>query len=125
MVKSAFSMIIVSLIIVFASVYESNYVAEQFIDFDRSLEVLYLKIDDESATKDDVYAVQSGWINKKQRLHVFIPHNEIKEIDLWLAEAVTLVEDKKWQDALSKIEVLRELAEQIPKTFAVSLDNIL
>ena len=32
--------------------------------------------------------------------------------------------DEKWTDALSKIEVLKELSEQIPKTFAISLENI-
>ena len=46
-------------------------------------------------------------------------------MDLWLAEAVTLVRDKEWKDAISKIEVLKELSEQIPMTFRISLENIL
>jgi hypothetical protein len=58
-------------------------------------------------------------------LHVFIPHTEIKEVDLWLSESVTLVQNKKWEDALSKVEVLRELAEQIPKTFTLKIENVL
>ena len=49
---------------------------------------------------------------KKKVLHIFIPHNEIKEIDLWLSESATLVRDKEWKDAISKIEVLIELSEQ-------------
>ena len=88
------------------------------------METLYEKVDDKTAVEDDVYAVQKNWLDKKRYLHIFIPHNEIKEIDLWLAESVKLVRDEKWEDALSKIEVLRELAEQIPKTFAVTLENI-
>ena len=46
-------------------------------------------------------------------------------MDLWLSEAVTLVEDEEWADAISKVEVLRELTEQIPKTFTVRIENIL
>ena len=33
--------------------------------------------------------------------------------------------DEGWNDAISKIEVLKELAEQIPKTFLVRWENIL
>ena len=124
MVKSVISIIIVSVMFVIGTIYETNFVNRQFKEFDSLLETLYEKVDDHTAVEDDVYAVQKNWLDKKRYLHIFIPHNEIKEIDLWLAESVKLVRDEKWEDALSKIEVLRELAEQIPKTFAVTLENI-
>ena len=63
------------------------------------------------------------WVKKS--LHFFIPHNDIKEFDLWLSESSTLVRDKKWEDAISKIEVLIELTEQIPRSFILALENIL
>ena len=69
--------------------------------------------------------MQKNWLEKKKALHIFIPHNDIKEVDLWLAESATLVRDEKWDDAISKIEVLKELSEQIPKTFTLSWENIL
>ena len=105
--------------------YENNFIKSKFEDFNSVLTVLYDKIDNETATQDDVYAVQKNWLSKKKVLHTFIPHNEIKEIDLWLSESATLVRDKEWKDAISKIEVLIELSEQIPKTFMLSLENIL
>ncbi len=125
MVKTIISMIVVSIIFFAGAIYESNFVKRQFSEFSCVLEVLYQKVDDEVATQEDVYAVQDNWLNKKRFLHAFIPHNEIKEIDLWVAEAVTLVRDKEWSDAISKIEVLKELSEQIPKTFALSWENVL
>ncbi len=125
MVKSFVSMLVVSLIIFFSALGETYFIKKQFSDFNGVLEVLYSKIDDETAVQEDVYAVQDNWINRKRFLHVFIPHNEIKEIDLWLAESATLVRDKEWNDAISKLEVLIELCEQIPKTFIVSFDNVL
>ena len=125
MVKSLISVAVVFVIILSLALFEGFYVNRQFGEFHTSLEILYDKIEEETAVQNDVYSVQSSWINKKKSLHVFIPHNEIKEIEMWLSESATLVRDKEWNDAISKVEVLLELCEQIPKSFKVSLDNIL
>lgn len=125
MVKTLISMLIVAIILIAGALYENDFVNRQFIEMHDVLDVLYEKVDDQTATQDDVYAVQKNWIEKKKVLHIFIPHNEIKEIDLWLSESVTLVRDKEWNDAISKIEVLKELTEQIPKTFKLSWENLL
>ncbi|MBQ9734908.1 MAG: DUF4363 family protein [Clostridia bacterium] len=125
MVRTIISMICVAVILLAAALYEADFVKRQFDEFHEVLEILYEKVDQETATQDDVYAVQNNWIEKKKVLHIFIPHNDIKEVDLWLSESATLVRDKEWKDAISKIEVLKELSEQIPKTFTLSLENIL
>lgn len=125
MVKTIITIICSALIIAGSAIYESNFVARQFNEFHAVLSVLYDKVDGETATQDDVYAVQKNWIEKKHVLHIFIPHSEIKEVDLWLSEAATLVRDKEWHDAISKIEVLKELSEQIPMSFKITLENIL
>ena len=125
MVKTIISIIMVGIILTAGSIYEHTFVNKQFEEFNQLLSVLYEKIDSQTAVCDDVLAVQKSWLEKKKSLHVFIPHNDIKEVDLWLSEAVTLVRDKEWKDAISKIEVLIELSEQIPKTFNLSFENIL
>lgn len=125
MVKSLVSMLCALAVLIAGSIYETRFVEKQFAEFDVVLDELYEKVDSEQAVKDDVLAVQKNWLDKKKVLHIFIPHNDIKEIDLWLSEAVTLVRDKEWKDAISKIEVLKELSEQIPKTFKVSFENVL
>lgn len=125
MVKTFISIIVLSCLLLVGSIYENHFVNTKFNDFHQVLSVLYEKIDEQTATQDDVYAVQKNWLNKKKSLHIFIPHNDIKEVDLWLSESATLVRDKEWNDAISKIEVLLELSEQIPKTFVLSLENIL
>lgn len=125
MVRTIISIIVLSCVLLVGSIYENYFVNSKFNDFHQVLTVLYQKIDEQTATQDDVYAVQKNWLDKKKSLHVFIPHNDIKEVDLWLSESATLVRDKEWQDAISKIEVLIELSEQIPKTFKLSFENIL
>ncbi len=125
MVKTIISIIVLSCVLLVGSIYENYFVNSKFNDFHQVLTVLYQKIDEQTATQDDVYAVQKNWLDKKKSLHVFIPHNDIKEVDLWLSESATLVRDKEWQDAITKIEVIIELSEQIPKTFRLSFENIL
>ena len=117
-------MLVISVMLLVGAYFESNFINKQFDEFHDVLSVLYVKVDEETAVMDDVYAVQNNWLDKKKWLHAFIPHNEIKEIDLWLSESATLVRDKEWSDAISKIEVLKELCEQIPKTFRISWENI-
>ena len=125
MVKTLVSILVVASLLFIGTIYENDFVKRQFNEINQVLIILYDKVDNNTATQDDVYAVQKNWIEKKKVLHIFIPHNDIKEIDLWLSESATLVRDKEWKDAISKIEVLIELTEQIPKTFMLSWENIL
>lgn len=124
MLKSLYTMLAVLVIIMGAIFWENKFINTEFNEFGQVLEILYDKTDKQIATQEDVFAVQKNWLNRKKYLHMFIPHTEIKEMDLWISEAITLVRDKEWQDAISKIEVLRELTEQIPKNFSITLENI-
>ena len=124
MVKTLVSMLCVGVLLFAGSIFEMKFIGRQFDEFHQVVCELYDKVDEQTALEDDVYATQENWLNKKKYLHAFIPHNEIKEIDLWLSESATLVRDEKWEDALSKIEVIKELCEQLPKTFKVSLANV-
>lgn len=125
MVKTVTVTIVVTLLLVAGAIYETNFVQRQFNEFNTVISELYEKTDDHTAVEDDALAAQKNWEDKKRWLHAFIPHNEIKEVDLWLAEVITLIRDKEWSDAISKLEVLKELSEQIPKNFLISIENVL
>ena len=118
-------MIIVAVFLLVGAFLGDNYVHNQFIDFNDSATILYQKVQEETATADDVYVVREIWHKKKKTLHAFISHTEIKELDMWISECATLVNDKEWQDAISKVEVICELARQIPRGFSFSIENIL
>ena len=124
MVKTIISTILAFLLLLAGAILEKQFITREFDEFEVALTSLYQKAEEEIAVKEDVYAVQANWLSKKKKLHAVIPHTEIKEVDLWLSEAVMLVRDKEWTDALSKIEVLLELCEQIPQTFSLSFQNI-
>lgn len=125
MVKTFISIIVVSLLLGVGIFFEERYTQNKFLEFRQTLDVLYEKVDGKTAVEDDAYAVQRYWLERKKYIHFFIPHTEIKEFDLWLAESIKLIREEKWEDALSKIEVLRELAEQVPQVFTLTWENVL
>ncbi len=125
MVKSVISVIVATALIAFGAIWENVKLNNAFNELIVCIDEINLKLEDGTASKDDILSLQSLWIKKKEGLHVYIPHTEIKEIDLWIAEATTYVVYGKNDEALAKLEVVKELCEQIPKTFSVRLENLL
>lgn len=100
------------------------YLDRQFDEFQDALQTLYRKVEDETANREDGYAVKEMWTEKKSKLHVFLPHNDISYIDYWLNEACGLIYCGEYDLALGKIEVLREIAENLPGGYTLKLENI-
>ncbi len=100
------------------------YMHKQFDEFHDALGTLYKKVEDETANREDGYAVKKMWADKKSKLHVFIPHNDISYIDYWLSEACGLIYTKQYDLALGKIEVLQEITKNLPDAYTIKLENI-
>ena len=124
MVKAILSILLSLLLTVGAAVFEGWYVKKTFDDFSAQLETLYEKIEEESATRGDAEAVRLSWNDKKNSLHVWIPHNDISYIDYWLSEGLSLTETGNYDDARGKIEVLLEICRNIPASYSFSFENI-
>lgn len=100
------------------------YIGGQLENFHAALETLYDKIETKTATREDGYAVREMWADKKSKLHIFIPHNDISYIDYWLSEACALVYTGQYDLALGKVEVLLEITKNLPDAYSVKLENI-
>lgn len=100
------------------------YQRRQFGDFYSALDSLYDKVEEKTANREDAYAVKEMWRDKKTKLHLFIPHNDISYVDYWLNEACALIYNKEYDLALGKIEVLKEIAKNTPDAYGISLENI-
>ena len=100
------------------------YLGKQFDDFHDALDTLYRKVENETASREDGYAVREMWADKKSKLYIFIPHNDISYIDYWLSEACGLIYRKDYDLALGKIEVLQEITKNLPGGYSLKLENI-
>ena len=112
MVKSIVTVLVTLSILIAGAAFEQTYIHREFGDFAAVVETLDEKVTTQTATEEDALAVQKNWLTHKEHMHVFIPHTEIKEIDLWLSETVSYVKSQNWEEARAKIEVLAELVEQ-------------
>ena len=124
MVKSIISIVIALALLISGAFIEQHLVKHEFGLFQDILTEMYEKIEKEECNKEDALSVQKWWVKKKESLHIYIPHNDIREIDYWLAETVSLVYTNDFDDALSKVEVLIEICEHIPDTYNLRLENI-
>ncbi|MDE6598251.1 MAG: DUF4363 family protein [Clostridia bacterium] len=113
---------IVASIILFVCV--DIYLNKQFDEFGAAIDTLYRKVEANSASREDGYAVKEMWKEKKSKLHVLIPHNDISYVDYWLSEACGLIYNGEYDLALGKIEVLKEIVENLPGGYAFKFENI-
>ena len=68
--------------------------------------------------------VKTLWNNEKKSLHILIPHADIAYIDYWLGEATGCIAVGDFAEALTKLEVLTVICEQLPQQYSVSIENI-
>ena len=125
MVKTILSILISILILILAGIGEQIYLRKTFDNLHEDFTLAYMKIKDEKATPDDANAIRTRWIAQKKKLHFFISHNDIKEMDLWLSETVAYLKLGDIEEAVSKLEVAIHLTEQIPINYFIRFENIL
>ncbi len=124
MKRSVFTAIIAILLLCCCAFLENKNVNDAFNVFYDFLEQTEIKIKRETITTEDARVLKDFWLEKKKILHIWIPHADIKEIDLWLGETLAFTENENYEEALTKIKVLKILAKQIPSTFSLRIENI-
>lgn len=124
MVKSIVYTLTAILLCIAAFIGVECYLNGQFNEFYGAVDSLYRKTEDGEANREDAYAVKSLWTEKKARLQLFIPHNDISYVDYWLNETCGLIYTGNLDLALGKLEVLKELSKTLPGAYDVRLENI-
>lgn len=124
MVKSVITVIVSALILAGAAIYEQIYVDSAF---DRLLEqalIMQEKEINKTATPADAENVRNCWIKEKEKMHAFISHNDIKELDMWLSEGIAFTKSGKYEEAYTKYVVIADLCKSIPKGYLIRFENV-
>lgn len=125
MVKTLTSIFVSLALIAGISYYETWKVRSVFRDFREILFSLKDKTESRTANYPDGEAVRSFWNEKKRSLHIWVSHTSIENVDYQLNEALGYLYEKKFDDALPKIEVLIEITNRIPLIYSVRPENVL
>ena len=124
MSKTILSIIIATAIFIGGGIAEQLIVCKTFGSLKEELSTAYFRLEKSEATVEEMEDLQEKWLNMKKKLHSFISHNDIKEFDLWISEALAYVKLGNYEDAREKIEVAIELAEQVPNSYLIRPENI-
>lgn len=124
MVKSLISIFIALFLLLGAAFFENQFTKNQFEAFQNELQTLYEKTESETATLEDAQAIFHAWESRKNKLHVWIPHNDITRIDDYFSEAIQFIDNKNYSLALAKLQILLVMCENLPSTYRLSLANI-
>lgn len=124
MVKTLLSVFMTLALLVAAGIGEHFFVVSRFEKFGAAVGALYDKTLEERASRADADAVKTLWESEKKSLHILIPHADIAYIDYWLGEATGCIVTGNFEEALSKLEVLSVICQQLPQQYTVSFENI-
>lgn len=105
-------------------IFTQVYVNSQFDALYVAADSLHEKVEEGNAGESDAKSVMMLWEEKKTRLHIFIPHNDIGQIDNFLSEAAGHIRDSEFGLALAKLEVVKHLAKSLPGSYSVTLENV-
>ena len=125
MVKNVVSTIIAAALIIAGGIAENVFIEKTFSELTETYTQIQTRIKDGVCTEEEMIKAQETWFKHKERLHVFIPHTEIKEVDLWVAECVAYVADKNYEEAAAKTVVILSLLNRIPQTFSIRTGYLL
>lgn len=124
MVKSVITVIVSALILAGAAIYEQIYVNSAFARLFEQALIMQEKEINKTATPADAENVRNCWIKEKEKMHAFIPHNDIKELDMWLSEGIAFTKSGKYEEAYTKYVVIADLCKSIPKGYLIRFENV-
>lgn len=124
MVKSVITVIVSALILAGAAIYEQIYVNSAFARLFEQALIMQEKEINKTATPADAENVRNCWIKEKEKMHAFISHNDIKELDMWLSEGIAFTKSGKYEEAYTKYVVIADLCKSIPKGYLIRFENV-
>ena len=124
MIRTIVSIVISLALLVSVSILEGIYVQENFALIEETIQSLYEKTEDGTATHEDGEAVETFWQSHKKKMHMILPHTAVQNIDFELNEALGYLDQGNFQDALPKMEVLLQLTEVVRQNYSLRIENI-
>lgn len=124
MVKSVITVIVSALILAGAAIYEQIYVNSAFDRLFEQALIMQEKEINKTATPADAENVRNCWIKEKEKMHAFVSHNDIKELDMWLSEGIAFTKSGKYEEAYTKYVVIADLCKSIPKGYLIRFENV-
>ncbi|MCD7729712.1 MAG: DUF4363 family protein [Clostridia bacterium] len=124
MVRSVWLTVAAIILCVALFIFTDFYLKNQLNEFSTAVDILYDKVENGDVTVADGEAVRIMWRDKKSKLQIFVPHNDISYIDYWLNEACSFLKTEHYDLALGNLEVVREITLNLPDCYTIKFENV-
>lgn len=131
MVKRWVVIIVLTVILVVACIFESRFVNKSFNWLINSLETLQIEITenreqiDTKELIDSAYSIHENWHSKVTGLKCVIWHSWIKDIEIGLARIAVYISENNYTEAYAEIAALIDYAAHYLDDFQITAENIL
>lgn len=106
----------------FTARYTNNIMDNIISNLSEVREAIYQE--DEEKMKENIEKVMDEWDKNKSKLSVYIEHDELEKVELYMVEVNTDIGTKEYNMALESLESCNFIIEHIKDKYKLSLKNI-
>lgn len=122
--KTVIGLLVALGLLIGCSLYEIVYVTTAIERVRERTIALFHLTEEGLATHEDGNALRLCWEHEKKRLHVWLPHTSIENVDYHLNEALGYLYQENYEDALPKLEVVIDMTENIVRSISILPENV-
>ena len=119
------SFIIVVAIVIF-DIITQNYTDSAMREVGQILESVRNGLVEENSNiaKENIEIAKSKWDEVKEKLVIYIEHNELEKVEMYLIEVNSYIEKEDYNMALDSLDICNFIMEHIKDKYQFSLENI-
>jgi hypothetical protein len=111
--KKYIIVVVLLAVIIGGGFWEKDHIEKTFDEFGVRLEQIAAKTKAETVTKAEADALIAWWEGRKFGLDLIVPHVQMTEADMRLAEMAGNIEIEKYPEAYAQVSILISLAKRV------------
>lgn len=125
MTKSIIAGLIALVLVVSAGVVEVIVLKNRYDElYDECCEVLH-SAEEEKLSTESFNTFRDHWVALREMSELFLPHQDVYEINLRFAEAQAYVEQKDFKQVVAQLSVVEELLEYVPHLMTPNWNHLI
>ncbi len=83
-----------------------------------------IEVQAEEQMKENIEKVKEIWYKKKNTLSLYIEHNELEKVEMYITNVNTNIEIKEYSRAIEALDTCNFIIEHIKDRYRLSISNI-
>ncbi|MDD3831377.1 MAG: DUF4363 family protein [Clostridia bacterium] len=122
--KSIIIAIVILALVLGAGIVEVVYISRMFDDLTETVVALKESALAETLVRQDGTALIMQWKQVRERAELFLPHTDVYELNLRMAECHAYIEQSDYKMAYAQLCIIEELTQYIPHLITPDIKHI-